>query len=309
VKRPLQLREKLAIVHVTRSPVGGVFRHITDLATAQAEAGHSVGLISDSGSAGALEEERIATLSEHLSLGLTRIRMARSMGPRDLPALISVVRAMAKLRPDVVHCHGAKGGVYGRLAAASERRKGRSVAAFYAPHGGSLHYDSASRSGRNYFTVERALERLTDGLIHVSGYEAETYRRKIGVPRCPAHVVLNGLREEEFKLVAPMPDAADFLMIGELRDLKGVDVFIEAVGKLQDEGFPARAVIVGPGTEEDRQRYRRLADERCAARRLPSFRRCRRAKPSRSPAPSCCLRAPSRCPTSCSRPPAPRCRS
>ena len=92
----------------------------------------------------------------------------------------------AACAPDVMHAHGAKGGVYGRLAATIERRRGRRVAAFYAPHGGSLHYDSASLSGRVYFTVERALERLTDGLIHVSAYEAATYRHKVGVPRCPA---------------------------------------------------------------------------------------------------------------------------
>ena len=255
------MRQKLAIVHVTRSPVGGIFRHISDLATAQAEAGHAVGLICDSVSGGLLEEERIGALSKRLSLGVTRIRMARSIGPGDFPVLLSVERTMAKLRPDVVHCHGAKGGVYCRIAAAFERRKGRGVAAFYAPHGGSLHYDGTTRSGRVYFAVERALERLTDGLIHVSAFEAETYRRKVGAPRCPAHVVLNGLRPEEFSLVAPAHDAADFLMIGELRDLKGVDVFIEAIGKLQGEGFPARAVIVGPGTEEDRLRYRRMADE------------------------------------------------
>jgi len=179
------VREKLAIVHVTRSPVGGIFRHISDLASAQAEAGHAVGLICDSVSGGLLEEERIAALSKRLSLGVTRIGMARSIGPGDLPALLSVARTMAKLRPDVVHCHGAKGGFYGRLAAALERRKGRSGAAFYAPHGGSLHYDRASRSGRIYFTIERALERLTDGLIHVSAYEAETYRKKVGAPAVP----------------------------------------------------------------------------------------------------------------------------
>ena len=86
-----------------------------------------------------------------------------------------------------------------------ERRRGRTVAAFYAPHGGSLHYDTASLSGRVYFAVERALERLTDGLIHVSAYEAETYRRKVGVPRCPAHVVRNGLRPEEFEPVPRRP--------------------------------------------------------------------------------------------------------
>jgi glycosyltransferase involved in cell wall biosynthesis len=188
--------------------------------------------------------------------------MGRSIGPGDLMSTLSVARQLSKMQPDIVHGHGAKGGFYGRLGAALERRKGRRVAAFYAPHGGSLHYEKSSLSGRIYFSAERALETLTDGLIHVSAYEAETYRQKIGVPRCPAHVVLNGLRPEEFAPIAPTPDAADFLFIGELRELKGVDVFIEAVAKLQREGHAARAAIVGPASPQDARRYRDMANAR-----------------------------------------------
>jgi glycosyltransferase involved in cell wall biosynthesis len=254
------VQNRLSIVHVARSPVGGVFRHISDLAAAQAEAGHAVGLICDAASGGALQDTRIAALSSSLALGVARVPMARSISPRDLPAAIAVARRLSTMQPDIVHAHGAKGGVYGRLATAIERRKGRPVAAFYSPHGGSLHYDKGSLSGRIFFAVERGLERLTDGLIHVSAYEAATYREKIGKPSCPAHVVLNGVRPEEFAPIEPMPDAADFLFIGELRDLKGVDVFIEAVARLQARGENARAVIVGPSTPDDLRRYRDLAN-------------------------------------------------
>lgn len=262
------MRTRLSIVHVARSPVGGVFRHISDLVTAQSEAGHSVGLICDSTSGGALEDTRIAALKSRLALGAVRIPMGRSIGPGDVPATYSVTRHLAEMEPDIVHSHGSKGGVYGRLAAAFQRRKGRHVAAFYAPHGGSLHYEKATLSGRVYFSVERALEHLTDGLIHVSAYEAETYRQKIGVPRCPAHVVRNGLRPEEFAPILPSPDVADFLFIGELRALKGVDVFIEAIAKLQREGYAARAAIVGPATPEDARRYRDMANAHVKGTRI-----------------------------------------
>ena len=78
--------------------------------------------------------------------------MARSIGPADLAATLRrVARASRRMRPDVVHAHGAKGGVYGRLAAMIERRRGRRVAAFYAPHGGSLHYDSGLALGPRLF--------------------------------------------------------------------------------------------------------------------------------------------------------------
>ena len=201
--------------------------------------------------------------------------MRRSIGPADLPAVASVAAQVHRWRPDVLHAHGAKGGVYGRLTAAIERRRGRTVAAFYAPHGGSLHYDKASVAGRVYFTVERALERMTDGLIHVSAYEAETYRRKVGVPRCAAHVVRNGLRPDEFELVERAPDAADFLYIGVLRDLKGVDVYLDALCLLKAQGHSFRALVVGAGEEADERRYRdivaaRLADEVTFLKPMPA---------------------------------------
>ncbi len=250
--------EKLSIVHVVRSPVGGIFRHIADLASAQNEAGHAVGVICNSLTGGAFEDEWIAALAPKLELGIARLPMPRSIGPADVAATFRVARLIARMRPDVVHAHGAKGGLFGRLAAGIERRRGRAVAAFYAPHGGSLHYDAASAAGRFFFAVERGLERLSDGLIHVSAYEAETYRQKVGVPRCPAHVVRNGLRPEEFEPVPHGPDAADFLYIGVLRDLKGVDVFLAALATLKEEGREFRALVVGAGDLGDERRYRAL---------------------------------------------------
>jgi glycosyltransferase involved in cell wall biosynthesis len=262
------VRRELCIFHVIRSPVGGLFRHVCDLAGAQRAAGHAVGLICDAAVNGALEEERLAALEPDLPLGLARIPMARSIGPGDLAATWRVARRIGEIHPDVVHAHGAKGGVYGRLAAALQRRKGAPVASFYAPHGGSLHYDPRSVQGRIYFAVERGLERVTDGLIHVSAYEAEVYRQKVGEPRCPAHVVHNGLRPEEFAEVEPASDAADFLYIGELRELKGIDVFIEALARLQGEGQAPRAIVVGPGTPEAERRYRELANAKVTVNRV-----------------------------------------
>jgi glycosyltransferase involved in cell wall biosynthesis len=250
---------QLAIVHVVRSPVGGIFRHIADLATAQRHAGHRVGVICDSLTGGALEAGWIAALEPSLALGMRRLPMRRAVGLGDLAAIVAVAREVGRLRPDVVHGHGAKGGVYARLAAMLERRKGRDVAAFYAPHGGSLHYERGSAAGRVFFAAERALERLTDALIHVSAYEAETYRSKIGVPRCPAYVVVNGLREEEFAPVTLETDAVDFLYLGMLRDLKGVDVFLDALRQLTDRGAAVRALVVGAGSPEDERRYREMS--------------------------------------------------
>ena len=262
------MRRNLSILHVIRAPVGGVFRHVFDLATAQRERNHRVGLICEAERCDDLQEERIAVLATRLQLGVTRVPMSRAVGIGDAATALRVAGRIGELGPDVVHTHGAKGGVYGRVGAALQRRKGHAVAAFYAPHGGSVHFDTGTLQGGLYAWVERTLEHVTDGLIHVSDFEAESYRDKIGAPRCPAHVVHNGLMPEEFLPVHPADDAADFLFIGELREIKGVDVFIEALGLLEAEGLAPRALIVGPGAAEEQRRYRELANSKVHANRV-----------------------------------------
>ncbi|SEP63209.1 Glycosyltransferase involved in cell wall bisynthesis [Faunimonas pinastri] len=263
--------QSLSIIHVARAPVGGVFRHIGDLALAQTEAGHRVGMICDANTGGEFAAARIAELAPKLHHGIIRLPMSRSIGPTDLPSIAAVRRRIHAIAPDVIHGHGAKGGVYARLAAMWERTLGRKVVAFYAPHGGSLHFDPKSRKGRLYFLVERELERATDGLLHVSEYEATTYRAKVGVPRCPAFVVHNGLREEEFEPVKPVSGAATFLYIGELRDLKGVDLLIRAMALLKERGQPVSLAMVGDGPAEDKERYRRMIDEAGLADRISPY--------------------------------------
>jgi glycosyltransferase involved in cell wall biosynthesis len=248
---------RLRIVHVVRAPIGGIFRHIVDLATAQADAGHEVGIVCNSLEGGAFEADAIAALAPRLALGATRVPMRRQVSLSDMRATRALFRHLGALAPDVVHGHGAKGGTYGRLIGTWLGRK-RPIARVYSPHGGSLHYSETSTEGRFYFAAERLLERATDALVHVSTYEAETYRRKVGVQRRRAVVIRNGLRAEEYQPVVPARDARDFLFLGMIRDLKGIDVFLEALARLETRhGRAATAHVVGQ--TEDVTPWRDLA--------------------------------------------------
>lgn len=62
-----------------------------------------------------------------------------------------------------------------------------------------------------------------------------------------ARVVNNGVGPDEFADIDHRPDAADILFIGELREIKGVDLLIDAIAQLRDEGLPLTAAIVGSG--------------------------------------------------------------
>src|SRR3974377_2188049 len=76
----------LNILHVMRAPVGGLFRHVLDLARGQTARGHRVGMVPDAATGGAEAEIRLARVAPWLSLGVTRIGMSRHLGPHDAAA-------------------------------------------------------------------------------------------------------------------------------------------------------------------------------------------------------------------------------
>jgi glycosyltransferase involved in cell wall biosynthesis len=244
----------LRIVHCFRSPVGGIFRHVRDLTAAQVAAGHQVGIVCDSTTGGEYEEKLFADMKHLLALGIHRTPMQRHIGPGDLVSAWRTFRIIKELRPDIVHGHGAKGGVYARLFGTLLRVFRSRVARLYSPHGGSLHYDANTAVGKIFFSLEWLMSVFTDHLLFVSDYERRTYREKVGEPPVPNSLVYNGLQETEFEPVQPNADAADFLYIGMMRDLKGPDLFIDALALAEKQlGHSLTAVMVGDG--DDLPRY------------------------------------------------------
>jgi glycosyltransferase involved in cell wall biosynthesis len=247
--------QKLRIVHCFRSPVGGIFRHVRDLTEAQAAAGHLVGIVCDSTTGGDLEERQFEELKPHLALGVSRTPMQRHVGPGDIAAAWRAYGIIKELQPDILHGHGAKGGVYSRMFGSLLRVFRSRVARLYTAHGGSLHYDERTVTGKLFFALERLMARFTDYILFVSEYERGAFHRKVGKPDRPSGLVYNGLREAEFERVAAAPGAADFLYIGMMRDLKGPDLFIDALARVEMRlGRAVSAVMVGDG--EHLPRYR-----------------------------------------------------
>ncbi|UJW85893.1 glycosyltransferase family 4 protein [Devosia sp. SL43] len=235
---------KLRILQVMRAPVGGLFRHVADLTRALAATGHEVGLVVDSLANDAQTESRLAALLPHASLGIHRFAMPRVLGGGDMVTPLAVRRLARSLDIDILHGHGAKGGFYARLA----RIGGGKAVALYTPHGGVLHFSKTSMSGRLFHKLERWLMAQTGAIIFESKYAQATYSALIGAPTCPTQVIHNGLTPDEFIPVPPAQDAADFVFVGELRDLKGIHVLIDALaGVTRPDGSPATLVMAGDG--------------------------------------------------------------
>jgi glycosyltransferase involved in cell wall biosynthesis len=255
--------EPLNILHVLRAPVGGLFRHVTDLAQGQAVRGHRVGLIADRSTGGAQAEATLAALASKLALGVTRVPMSRHVGASDFLAVRHVSQRAKAVGANVIHGHGAKGGAYARLGFTPSPTHRKTIRA-YTPHGGSLHFHWGLPTGLIYLNAERALMSRTELFLFESAYGRDVFKAKIsdkiGEPPNLVRVVHNGVTDDEFQPIVVSQGASDLLFIGELRLLKGVDVLIAAIRQLAQEGRSVdgrkvTATIVGDGP--DRAQFER----------------------------------------------------
>ena len=236
----------LRILHAVRAPVGGIFRHIMDLANGQADRGHEVGIIADSLTGGDRAESALAEIAPRLKLGVHRLAIRREPFPTDVLVWAHFMRLIRRLKPDVLHGHGAKAGAFIRL-----KPRSQDTIRVYTPHGGSLHYPLNTLKGALYSRLERALMNSTDLFLFESAFARDTYQRTIGIPSGLVRCVFNGVTADEFDPVAKAADATDVVYVGEFRQIKGADLLIEAVALLRKQGRPVTLTLAGDGEELD----------------------------------------------------------
>jgi glycosyltransferase involved in cell wall biosynthesis len=243
----------MRILHVFRSPVGGLFRHVRDLARGQSELGHDVGIFCDNSSGGDYALQQLKSIEPFCKLGIHREAMSKLPGLGDIACASRTYKLARALKVDVIHGHGAKGGLYARIAGKMGNKN-----AFYTPHGGSLHYDWGKFPGPVFLGTEWLLRKTNSAMIFVCEYEKQLFRAKIGLGKCRSIVVHNGLWDEEFQQKPLAAAAKDLLFVGEMRKLKGVDVLLNAIAQLK----PRRLVtccFVGEGA--DVESFKLLANE------------------------------------------------
>jgi len=236
--------QPLRILHATRAPVGGIFRHILDLANGQADRGHHVGIIADSLTGGERAEQALAEIAPRLKLGVHRVAIRREPWPTDALVWAHFLRLVRRLKPDVLHGHGAKAGALIRSKTTSS-----DTVRVYTPHGGSLHYPRTTIKGMLYSRLERALMNATDLFLFESAFARDTYQRTIGVPKGLVRCVFNGVTADEFDPVVKAADATDVVYVGEFRHIKGADLLIDAVARLRADGRPVTLTLAGDGEE------------------------------------------------------------
>ena len=234
----------LRILHATRAPVGGIFRHILDLANGQIDQGHHVGIVTDSLTGGERAVAALQEIAPRLARGVHRLPIPREPHPTDPVVWMRLQRLIARLKPDVLHGHGAKAGDFIRLRPVS-----KSTIRIYTPHGGSLHYPLSTRKGQIYARLERALMNRTELFLFESAFARDTYQKTIGRPSGLVRCVFNGVNAGEFDPVRLADDATDLVYVGEFRHIKGADLLIDAVARLRADGRRVTLTLAGDGEE------------------------------------------------------------
>jgi len=231
------------VLLVFEPPDGGVAEHVAQLAAGLARAGHEVEV------AGPEQATPWARLDSE-GIPIHRVALRRGYGRpwRDAAALWALIGLVRRGRFDLVHCHSAKAGVLGRLAARATR-----VPALYTPHCFGFVGD-VSRGRRAFaIAVERALGPRTAAIVCACDAERgraleqrvapEARLRRIyyGTEPCAGDVAADAALLE---LRGDGPLAA---AIAVLREQKRIDLLLDATPRVLARVPDARIAVVGNG--------------------------------------------------------------
>lgn len=248
------------VLHVIGDPVGGARLHIHTLINGFDPSLYTVSYAYSTLAVDSSFEQQIPNLRVLLN---TEVPLTIYKKPHviDVLNIIKLCRTVIEKKVDIIHGHGAKGGLYARVV-------GRVTGAktVYTLHGGVAHDMFSAFEGFIYSIVERTFKVFTNYYIFESNYTKDAFVRKFGKINSKWSVVYNGIDVSEVKAMAQLPpvdlnDQCDQKVFrvgvfGMLREQKGQQFAIRAIKKLLDNGYNVSLHLFGDGP--DRMRLNRL---------------------------------------------------
>ncbi|OCA88294.1 glycosyl transferase [Bacillus sp. FJAT-27225] len=157
---------------------------------------------------------------------------------------------------DLIHCHTPMGGVIGRLAARSARKKGTKV--LYTAHGFHFFSGASTLNWLIYFPIEKYLSSYTDCLITINNEDYNLAREKFNSPQVElvhgVGVDLNRFTPQSFEEKVKLRSSygyneEDFILMytAELNHNKHQDLLIEAINLLRGEIPNIKLLLAGEG--------------------------------------------------------------
>ena len=171
------------------------------------------------------------------------IALYRSLNPfRDLKALIQAVKAIRREKPDVIHCHSAKGGIIGRTAGWIT-----GVKTFYTPHAFS-YLCTPSKKKRWVFLMIEKLTRFNTYVLACSESEQQMAVSDVGYRQDHALVWHNAVPDASLEVGKPVDVSEPYACyIGRPCYQKNPLFLLDVIRKVKDKGCNLKFILLGVG--------------------------------------------------------------
>lgn len=162
----------------------------------------------------------------------------------DLANLAQIRSVSRREHCALYHGHGAKGGLYARLARLLNGGK-----AIYTPHGGVIHPQFGRVEHQVYWAIEKLLRPLTHHFVAESGYSQSALVKQLSLPPDRCTLIYNGVTPNagDEPRTPQGRTAARIAVIGMIRHEKGQDIAIRVARHLKDRRVAFDMIIVGDG--------------------------------------------------------------
>ena len=186
--------------------------------------------------------------------------LTRAANPRaDMRAPFDLFRLFRRLRPDIVHTHNPKPGIYGRVAA----RAARVPAVVNTVHGLYALPEDRLMKRATVYALERVAGGFADAELVQNPEDVDTLRR-LGVPERKLHLLGNGIDLTQFdrarvgvervaairSSIGAGPDDVVCGLVGRLVWEKGYREVFEAVAALRTRVPNLRVFVAGPRDDD-----------------------------------------------------------
>lgn len=228
------------VVQLLRAPAGGIRKHVLDIVNSLSNDGIKQIFITNMNDS----DVDLTYLKNNPCVEVHHVEIFEKPGIHDLKNLIKIFKILKNKKVDILHGHGAKGGLYARLLS-----KPLSTKCIYTPHGGSLHRVHGRFKNIIYDFAEVVLLPFTDIFLFESNYSADVFSQKIRDPKSKKMINYNGVDMPGIvsnHLYRP-GEKIRFVSFGLLRHLKGHDIFIETCSLLKNKAIPFSYTIYGNG--------------------------------------------------------------
>lgn len=185
---------------------------------------------------------------------LITIPMDRNISKQDIKTIKECRKIVKAENPDILYCHSAKAGIYGRLAAMGTKTK-----VVYNPHGWSFNMHCSGAKKAFYKLIEVGMSVFTDKIVCISEYEKNSTPGLISRRRL--HTITNGIdvgacqrkldnNNLDRKSVGIPEDAFVVGIIARISEQKGQDLLVEAARKIKKD-IPSSFFLIVGGKSDD----------------------------------------------------------